>query len=159
MLHIIVAYGLNRVIGKDNGIPWQIPADLAHFKELTMGHTVIMGRRTYESIGRILPGRENIIVSSTLQAVEGAVVVPTLKDALDAATHEEVFVIGGAALYREALPLAEQLDLTEVHLAPEGDTWFPEIDLSDYEELSRQVYDGTADKVPSCTFITYRKKS
>ena len=159
MLHIIVAYGLNRVIGKDNGIPWQIPADLARFKELTMGHTVIMGRRTYESIGRVLPGRENIIVSSTLQKVDGAVVVSTLQDALDAATHEEVFVIGGAALYREALPLAEQLDLTEVHLAPEGDTWFPEIDLSDYEELSRQVYDGTADRVTSCTFITYRKKS
>ena len=158
MIHIIVALGENNVIGKDNDIPWQIPADLAHFKALTTGHTIIMGRKTFESIGRILPNRQNIIVSSTLSAVEGAHVVSSLQDALQIAGDDEIFVIGGAQLYAEALPLAEQLDITHVHLAPEGDTYFPFVDWSQYEEVWRKEYDGSADYVPNCTFITYRKK-
>jgi dihydrofolate reductase len=158
MIHIIAALGENNVIGKDNGIPWQIPADLAHFKALTMGHTIIMGRKTFESIGRVLPNRENIIVSATLSAVEGAHVVSSLHDALQIAANDEIFVIGGAQLYAEALPLAEQLDITHVHLAPEGDTYFPFVDWSQYEEVWRKEYDGSADYVPNCTFITYRKK-
>ena len=158
MIHIIVALGENNVIGKDNDIPWQIPADLAHFKALTTGHTIIMGRKTFESIGRILPNRETIIVSSTLSAVEGAHVVPSLHDALQLAVDDEIFIIGGAQLYAEALPLAEQLDITRVHLAPAGDTYFPSVDWGQYEEVWRKEYDGSADGVPNCTFITYRKK-
>lgn len=158
MIHLIVAYGENRVIGKDNRIPWDIPEDLVHFKTLTTGHTVIMGRRTYESIGRVLPNRENIIVSSTLQTVEGAKVVTSLTEALQAASHEEIFIIGGAKLYQEALPLADVLDITQVHLATDGDTFFPAVDWSRYEETARREYCGAADGVPDCTFITYRKK-
>lgn len=158
MIHLIAALGENNVIGKDNAIPWQIPADLQHFKALTTGHTIIMGRKTYESIGRILPNRENIIVSATLTSVEGALVVTSLEDALKKASNEEIFIIGGAQLYQEALPIVDQLDLTRVHIAPEGDTWFPAIDLNQYQETWRKEYDGSIDGVPDCTFLTYRKK-
>ena len=158
MIHLIAALGENNVIGKDNAIPWQIPADLQHFKALTTGHTIIMGRKTYESIGRTLPNRENIIVSATLTSVEGALVVTSLEDALKKASNEEIFIIGGAQLYQEALPIVDQLDLTRVHIAPEGDTWFPAIDLNQYQETWRKEYDGSIDGVPNCTFLTYRKK-
>ena len=163
MIHIIVAYDDNKVIGKDNGIPWNIPADLDRFRALTTGNTIIMGRRTFESIGRVLPGRKNIIVSATLNQVEGAVVLPTLQEALDAAMDDtayaqEVYIIGGARLYREALPMADQLDITQVHSSTEGDTYFPDVDWSQYEEIARDEYDKTADGVPSYTFVTYRKK-
>lgn len=158
MLHIIAAIADNSVIGIDNRIPWEIPADLAHFKALTTGHTIIMGRKTFESIGRILPNRENIIVSATLQHVDGAIVVDTLDEAVRIASHEEIFIIGGARLYREALPLADILDITHVHYTPEGDTFFPEIDWKQYNEVWRKEYDGSVDGVPNCTFLTYRKK-
>ncbi len=163
MIHIIVAYGTNQVMGKDNGIPWNIPADLARFKALTTGHTIIMGRRTYESIGRVLPNRKNIIVSSTLTFADSAVIVPNLQRGLEIAADDtqygkEIYIIGGAQLYQEALPLAEQLDITHVHLSPDGDTYFPEVDWSQYGEIAREEYDGTADGVPSCSFVTYRKK-
>ncbi len=163
MIHIIVAYGANQVIGKDNSIPWNIPADLARFKALTTGHTIIMGRRTYESIGCVLPNRKNIIVSSTLEAVDGAVIMPNLQRGLEIAADDaqygkEIYIIGGAQLYQEALPLAEQLDITHVHLSPDGDTYFPKVDWSQYEEIAREEYDGTADGVPSCSFVTYRRK-
>ena len=158
MIHLIAALGENNVIGKDNAIPWQIPADLQHFKALTTGHAIIMGRKTYESIGRTLPNRENIIVSATLTSVEGALVVTSLEDALKKASNEEIFIIGGAQLYQEALPIVDQLDLTRVHIAPEGDTWFPAIDLNQYQETWRKEYDGSIDGVPNCTFLTYRKK-
>ena len=158
MMHLIVACAENNVIGKENTIPWHIPADLAHFKALTTGHTVIMGRKTYESIGRLLPNRENIIVSTTLQSIEGAWVVSSLKEALQKATGDEIFIIGGARLYQEALPLAEQIEITKVHVSPEGDTYFPAVDWSQYEEIWRKEYDGSADGVPDCTFLTYRKK-
>ena len=158
MLHIIAAVADNNVIGKDNQIPWDIPTDLTHFKTLTTGHTIIMGRRTYESIGRVLPNRENIIVSSTLQHVDGAMIAKSLEDALNIASEEEVFIIGGARLYQEALPLADVLDITHVRVSPEGDTYFPTVDWQQYDEVWRQEYNGTIDCVPDCTFITYRKK-
>jgi len=158
MIHIIAAIAENGVIGKDNRIPWEIPADLAHFKSLTAGHTVIMGRKTFESIGRILPNRENIIVSVALTAIEGAKVARSLQHALQLASCAEIFIIGGAGLYQEALPLADVLDITHVQLSPEGDTYFPDINWAQYEEVWRKEYNGRADGVPDCTFITYRKK-
>ena len=158
MIHVIAAIAENGVIGKDNKIPWDIPADLAQFKALTTGHTVIMGRKTFESIGRILPNRENIIVSATLSVVEGAKVAHSLQHALQLASCAEIFIIGGAGLYQEALPLADVLNITHVQLSPEGDTYFPVIDWAQYEEVWRKEYDGSADNVPDCIFITYRKK-
>ena len=131
----------------------QIPGDLHHFKELTMGHTVIMGRRTFASIGRPLPGRENIIVTSTLYEIPGCIIVRSLAEALELASREIIFIIGGQQLYKEALPLAEYLDLTFVDAEPEGDTFFPEVNWNDYEEVSREQHAGE----PAYTFVTYRK--
>ena len=152
-LHLIAAVARNRVIGYNGQIPWNIPEDLQHFKELTMGHTVIMGRRTFASIGRPLPGRENIIVTSTLYEIPGCIIVRSLAEALELASREIIFIIGGQQLYKEALPLAEYLDLTFVDAEPEGDTFFPEVNWNDYEEVSREQHAGE----PAYTFVTYRK--
>lgn len=126
----------NRVIGADNRIPWHLPAELKLFKEVTMGHHIVMGRRTWESIGRLLPGRTMVIVTRQRDyQVPGAVVAHSLKEALAAAAgDEEVFVIGGAELFRETLPLADRLHLTVVDAEPEGDTLMPEIDFTAWRE-------------------------
>lgn len=153
MIHLIAAVARNGVIGEHGGIPWHLPADLRHFQEITMGHTVIMGRRTYESIGRPLPGRQNIVVSSRLQQAAGCAVARSLQEGLALANRQEIFIIGGARLYAEALPLAEQLDLTLVELAPSGDTWFPVVDWSQFAEIARQRQDGT----PAYQYVTYRR--
>lgn len=154
MIHIIAACGQNGVIGKDGTMPWQIPEDLQHFKKLTMGHTVIMGRRTYESIGHALPGRQNIVVSATLPQADDCLIVPSLAEALEKAEQKEIFIIGGAMLYEAALPWAEQLDFTLVEASPEGDTWFPEIDWSQFREIKREAHAGTI----NYQFVTYQKR-
>jgi len=127
VISIIAAMALNRVIGRDNNLPWRLPADLAHFKQITSGHTVILGRRNYESIGRPLPNRQNIVV--TRQAgytASGCTVASDLCRALALASHDpEIFIIGGADIYRQMLPYAERLYLTIVHAAPPGDVRFP----------------------------------
>ncbi|MCH1920219.1 type 3 dihydrofolate reductase [Shewanella sp. A3A] len=131
-MHIamIAAMAHNRVIGKDNQMPWHLPEDLRHFKAMTLGKPIIMGRRTFESIGRPLPGRVNIVISrQTDYHADGITLVSSLNDALLAAGEvEEVVIIGGGQLYREALPLAQRLYITEIDLAVEGDTTFPEWD-------------------------------
>lgn len=142
MIHVIAAVAENGVIGADGRIPWNIPEDLQHFRELTRGHTVIMGRRTYESIGHALPGRKNIIVSQTLQQVEGCLVVPSLAEALQASRDGEVFIIGGQRLYTEALPLADVLDLTLVQGHPAGDVFFPAFDARNYTYTEEERHDG-----------------
>ena len=145
-LALIVAMAENRVIGRNNQLPWRIPADLRHFKALTLGKPVIMGRKTYESIGRPLPGRDNIVISadSGYQA-EGCQVVHSVEQALEAAgSCEEAMIIGGANLYRQTLENADRLYLTLVKAEPEGDTWFPEIELQQWREIERQAH--TADE-------------
>jgi len=124
---IIVAVAQNRVIGKDNQLIWNIPEDMAHFKALTAGHTVLMGRKTWESLPprfRPLPGRRNIVVSRQADyAAPGAELANSLEEGLAlAATNETVFIIGGAEIYRQAMPLADRLEITEVELSPEGDS-------------------------------------
>lgn len=150
-IHLIAAVAKNGVIGKDGQIPWYIPEELQHFKELTTGHTVIMGRRTYESIGRPLPNRQNIVVTSTLDNIPGCQIARSLSEALALAEQEEIFIIGGAMLYAEALPMADQLDITIVEAAPEGDTFFPAVDWNRYVEVEREAHDGY-------TCVTYRTK-
>lgn len=143
---LIVAMAENRVIGRNNQLPWRIPADLRHFKALTLGKPVIMGRKTYESIGRPLPGRDNIVITadSGYQA-EGCQVVHSVEQALEAAgSCEEAMIIGGANLYRQTLENADRLYLTLVKAEPEGDTWFPEIGLQQWREIERQAH--TADE-------------
>ena len=139
-LSIIAAVASNRVIGRDNDLPWHLPEDLKQFRCLTMGHHIIMGRKTFESLGRLLPGRTTVVVSRQPDyAVEGAKVATGLHEALAAcAGDEEVFVIGGAELYREALALADKLYLTEIEAEFDGDAWFPEYDRADWREQSRE---------------------
>lgn len=129
MVSIIAARTERGVIGKDNALPWHLPADLKRFKTITTGHTIIMGRKTFESIGRPLPNRRSIVVSRARRFhAEGVDVVASLDRALDLAREEEeVFVIGGAELFREALPRADRLYLTVVHADVEGDTFFPAV--------------------------------
>ena len=140
MLSLIVAIAHNRVIGYENKMPWHLPAELAYFKRITTGHPIIMGRKTFQSIGRPLPNRRNIVVSrNPTFAGEGIEVRPSLNDALALATADNPFVIGGATLYLEALPLADRLYITEIEAELNGDTFFPLIDDSVWEEYSREV--------------------
>ena len=141
-LSIVVAIAGNGVIGKDGGLPWRLPADLAHFREITMGHPIVMGRLTHESIGRPLPGRPNIVVSSTPSyRAEGCQVISTL-DALGDISSKtgEFMIIGGARLYEESLAVASRLYLTEVHAEPDGDVFFPDYDRSAWKESAREFH-------------------
>ncbi len=141
-LSLIVAMDRNRLIGAGKGLPWRLPADLKHFRRVTMGKPIVMGRRTHESIGRALPGRENIVVTSHPEAVAAdCTAVPSLEAALRACPDaEEVIVIGGRGLYAEALPRADRIYLTEIEGAFEGDTWFPEWDETAWTETTREQY-------------------
>ena len=142
---LVVAVARNGVIGHTNGMPWHLPSDLAFFKRLTMGHPIIMGRKTHESIGKPLPGRVNIVITRDRAfRAPGCVVVDSLEAAYRAAGDvEEVFVIGGAQVYDVAMATIDRIYLTEVEGSIEGDTWFPPFDRSQWTEveLSRQAID------------------
>ena len=133
---IVVAVARNGVIGRDNALPWRLPADMAHFKKVTMGHPVVMGRRTYESIGRPLPGRKNIVVTRNRAFdAPGCTVVTSLDEAWRAAGDaDEVCVIGGTTLFEETLPVADVIHLTEVEADVPGDTYFPPFDRRQWKE-------------------------
>jgi dihydrofolate reductase len=142
MLSLVVAAAENGVIGRDNALPWRLSVDLRRFKALTLGHTVIMGRKTFESIGKGLPGRRNLVVSRNPEfRPAGATRVPSLEAALSAAGPAgEVFVIGGADIYRQALPLAERIYFTLVHARPEGDSRFPLPEQPDWRMVSSEMH-------------------
>ena len=142
---LVVAMARNRVIGRDNRLPWRLPADLAYFKQVTLGHPVVMGRRTYESIGKALPGRKNIVVSRNRGfAAPGCTVVGSLDEAWKAAGDAaEGSIIGGTSLFAEALPIADRIHLTEVEADVPGDTFFPEFDRGQWSE--REVARHAAD--------------
>jgi dihydrofolate reductase len=158
-VQLVVAYSQNRVIGRDNALPWRLPADLAHFKRTTMGHPIIMGRNTWESLGRALPGRPNLVVSRNPDyQAEGASVHPSLEAALQACgTSDTVCVIGGEQLFRHALPLAQEIVATEVHAHIDGDTWFPELDKDRWEEVERLPQ--TPQNGYDFDFVKYRSKT
>lgn len=159
-ISLVAAMGFNRVIGKDNAMPWHLPADLRHFKQITMGKPVIMGRKTYESIGRALPGRYNIVVTRDMGLkAQGATVVHSSGEALAAAGEvEEVMIIGGQSLYEEFLPKAETLYLTLVQAQVEGDTYFPEYSHADWEEVSREVHDADPENPYAYAFVVLRRR-
>jgi dihydrofolate reductase len=145
-LVLVVAVADGGVIGKDGGLPWKLPEDLRHFKAATMGHVMIMGRKTWDSIGRPLPGRTTFVVSRTPGFhAEGARVFGTFDAALESAYAEdpEPRVVGGAAIYEEALPRATKILLTEVHRAVEGDTFFPAFDRGAFRETERRAGETT----------------
>ncbi len=154
-ISLIVAMATNRVIGSDNQMPWHLPADFAYFKRITLGHPIVMGRKTFESIGKILPGRRNIIVSRNPDfQVDGAEVMPSLDEAFSSCQdNEEVFVIGGAALYTVALPHADRLYITEVDVKSEGETLFPVIDMRGWRETARQRVEPDAKNAYAMQFV------
>lgn len=138
IVSLIAAVAANGVIGDGREIPWRLPADLQRFKQITVGHVVIMGRKTYESIGKPLVNRRNFVVSRDPDyRAPGCEVVPSVANALRLAGDGEVFVIGGGEIYRAALPFADRLYVTRVDLAPAGDVFFPEIDPAAWEEVER----------------------
>lgn len=142
---IVVAMATNRVIGRDGRLPWRLPSDLARFKALTMGHTLVMGRRTWDSIGKALPGRRSIVVSrrGAVAAPPEVVVVPSLEGALACARiagENEAFVVGGASLYAEALALAHRAIVTLVDAEVEGDVQFPPVEWSEWVEVAREDF-------------------
>jgi dihydrofolate reductase len=160
---LVVAIAENGVIGKDGGLPWRIPGELARFKALTMGHPVIMGRKTYQSIGRPLPGRTNIVVTRNRDLTfDGARVAGGLDEALAVAStaegSDEVMVIGGAEIYALALPAAGRLVLTEVHAEIDGDTRFPAFDRTDWHETARESVETDGDDVPNYSVVTLERK-
>lgn len=154
---LVAAVADNGVIGADGDIPWRIPADFAHFKALTLGHVLVMGRATYGSIGRPLPGRTTIVLTrDPAWAAEGVLVAPDLETALRLAAgiDEDVFVVGGASVYAEALAVADAQVLTEVHLAPDGDTRYPQFDRRTWVEERREPH--LDDEVPH-EFVWYAR--
>ena len=132
---LIAAMARNRAIGLDGAMPWHLPRELRHFKETTMGKPIVMGRKTWESIGRVLPGRQNIVVTRNRgYAAEGCDVAASLEEAVALAEGEEVMIIGGGQLYAEAMACADRMVLTFVECEPEADTWFPEWQAEEWEE-------------------------
>ena len=156
---LIAALAQNRVIGVNNTLPWRLPEDLQHFKALTLGHHIMMGRKTFESIGRVLPGRTTVIVSRTgYNAPAGCLVTDSIAAALDACAGDaEVFFVGGAQLYAQVLPLADRLYLTEIQAEFDGDAWFPAFDRADWDEISRAPRHDAASGL-DYDFVMYQRK-
>ena len=160
IVSIIAAVADNGVIGWDGGLPWHLPADLKRFKKLTTGHHMVMGRRTWDSIGRRpLPGRPTIVVSRDPAFVaEGARVARSVEEALElAAGADEVFIAGGQAIYREALPVADRVYLTRVHARFEGDTFFPAFDASGWQVVVEERHEADEKNPHAHTFLVYER--
>lgn len=159
-LAIIAALAKQRVIGYQNKLPWHLPADLRHFKQLTLGKPVIMGRKTFESIGKPLPGRTNVIVSRNADyQAEGCRIAHSLTEALAQVSEApEAMIIGGTEIFRQALPLAQKLYLTFIHADIKGDVFFPEWQSSEWQEIAREDF-GSDDNNPyDYSFVTFARK-
>ena len=159
MVSIIVAIAENGVIGDKNALLWSIKEDMRHFRTITTGHPVIMGRKTFESIGRPLPKRTNVVITRGDTTFEGCEVAHSLEEALAMfPAEEEIFIIGGAQIYAQALPLADKLYLTIVHRNYEGDTSFPDIDMSEWSEISRENFARGEEFDGAFTFLDLIKR-
>jgi len=157
-LSSIVAVANNRVIGIDNTLPWHLPEDLKRFRALTMGHHIIMGRKTYDSLGRLLPGRTTVIVTRNPgYKVEGALVANSLEAAIALCKgDDEAFLIGGAELYQDGLKLSSKLYITEIDLAVKGDAYFPEYSLNEWQETAREAH--VSEQGLNFSYVTYERK-
>ena len=154
MIKIIVAMSKNRVIGNNNELIWKLSSDLKRFKELTTGHSVVMGRKTYESIGKPLPNRRNIIITRNLEySVDGCEIVSSLEEAL-LLTNNDCFIIGGGEIYNQSIKLADKIYLTMVHKEFEGDTTFPELD-KEWVKMSRKDFEADEKNEYNYSFIEY----
>lgn len=161
MITIIVAKSENNIIGNDNQLIWHLPNDLKHFKQLTSRHPIIMGRKTYESIGKPLPNRTNIVITRNKDwNPEAVLVVNSLQDAIEKSKEidEEVYIIGGGNIYEQAMDWADALEVTEVHHSFEGDTKFPEIDLAIWEETSREDFGKDEKHEYDYSFVRYERR-
>jgi len=140
---LIVAMTKGRVIGRENQMPWHLPEDLKLFKKVTTGHIIAMGRKTYESIGRPLPNRENFVISKTVDSIEGCRVFKNIKECIDAAENydKKLFFIGGGTIYAEAVKFADEMHISWVKEDFEGDTYFPEFDISEWEEAGSEEFE------------------
>ncbi|HZZ45181.1 MAG TPA: dihydrofolate reductase [Tepidisphaeraceae bacterium] len=158
-IELIAAVASNHVIGNRGQLPWRLPDDLKHFKTLTTGHPVIMGRRTYESIERPLPNRHNIVVTTTWTTppAPGVDIAPTLDRALQLAGPGQIFIVGGGVLYSAALPIAHLLHLTELDTPADGDAHFPDFDHSQWRIISEQRHDADARHAVGFYFRTYQR--
>lgn len=158
-ISIIVAFSDNNIIGKNNKMPWSLSDDLKRFKEITTGHTVVMGRRTYESLGKPLPKRKNIVLTSIPESIIDCVTADSLKDAVEISENEtELFIIGGGSVYKQALSIADKLYITKVHADVDGDTEFPEIDYSEWVETFREDHKADSKNQYDYSFINYERK-
>ncbi|OZT10812.1 dihydrofolate reductase [Priestia aryabhattai] len=159
MISLIVAMDNNRLIGKENDLPWRLPADLQYFKQTTTGHTIVMGRKTFESIGKPLPNRRNVILTGNKDYHhEGVKVIHSVDDLISLEEESEFFVIGGATVYEQTMNVATRLYVTHIEEAFEGDTYFPEIDSSVWKEVSKKQ--GVKDeKNPYVYYFTVYERS
>jgi len=158
-ISIIVAMAQNHTIGINNTLPWRCPEDLKHFKALTMGHHMIMGRKTFDSIGKPLPGRTTVVVTRNPELkIDGCIVTHSLQEAIAAcAGDDEIFIVGGAELYSQALPLAQTLYLTEIQQDIQGDAHFPALNLAEWREVSREARTQDAPQPLAYHFLTLQR--
>lgn len=164
---LIVAMAQNRVIGRNNKLPWYLPGDLKYFKQATMGKPIIMGRKTWDSIGRPLPGRMNVVISRNpeWQAPAGTMAAKTLPEALTMAEAqaeldggEEVMIIGGGQIYAEALPMVDRMYVTLVRADVDGDAFFPEVDWAEWEEMGREDFTASDNNPYDYSFVVYQRR-
>lgn len=159
IISLIAAMDKNRLIGSNNGLPWHLPADFKHFKAVTMGKPVVMGRKTYESIGKPLPGRKNVVISRKGFLADGVVVVDNIDSALqEVADVEEVMIIGGANFYEQMINRADKMYLTYVDAECEGDAWFPAFAESEWQILKEDKVQSDEKNNYSFSIITYERK-
>ncbi|HYC87888.1 MAG TPA: dihydrofolate reductase [Thermoanaerobaculia bacterium] len=161
-LSLMAALSTNNVIGRDNEVPWRLSTDLKRLKAMTMGHHVIMGRKTYESVGKPLPGRTNVVITRQEgYAPEGVTVVHSLEEAVRVAARageEEAFLLGGAQIYAQAMHRADRMYLTRVHAEVEGDTWFPDFDdVSEWRLTDAEHFDADEKNEYPFSFLTYER--
>jgi dihydrofolate reductase len=162
IVSFVVAADENNLIGKDNQLPWHLPADLKYFKNLTTGHCIVMGRKTFDSLGRLLPNRTHVVITRQENyQPEGVIVVSSIEDAINSCAakgEEEIFIIGGAEIFKQALSKADRLYLTRIHHSFEGDTWLPEFNPDQWKEKAKIDHLPDEKNAYAYSFITYEKR-
>lgn len=160
MISLIAAMDRNRLIGNNNQLPWHLPADFAHFKAVTMGKPIVMGRKTYESIGKPLPGRENIVLTRSADLnIVGVTVRASLESAIDGVEGaDELMIIGGSTIYQQAMSMVDRMYITEVDAEFVGDAWFPEFNPEDWQVTADDRHEIDECNLYACRFITYDRK-
>jgi dihydrofolate reductase len=160
LISLIVAMAQNGVIGRDNALPWRLPADLKRFKAFTLGKTVLMGRKTFESIGRPLHGRDNLVLTRDRRwLASGVIVVHSVEQALTRAGDKELVAIGGAQIYRLLMPFARRIYLTHVHADVPGDTFFPDFDPTQWDDVECRMHPADEEHAYPVTFVTLERRN